>query len=130
MPSEPCKPSPCGPNAECHVRGERPACSCLPNYIGLPPNCRPECTINPECPSNLACIQLKCSDPCVGRCGSNSQCYVVNHNAVCTCNEGFSGDPYNSCQPSIKGKCFLFLEILHDFHFCIACRVQVSSVLT
>lgn len=47
-----CIPSPCGPNAECRVVGENPACSCLPNYNGSPPNCRPECTINSECPAH------------------------------------------------------------------------------
>lgn len=104
MPENPCAQSPCGPNALCQIRGESPACSCMPNYIGAPPNCRPECAISPECPSNLACINLKCRDPCVGLCGINARCSVINHNAVCSCIEGFSGDPFSNCQSIVKGK--------------------------
>ena len=93
----PCIPSPCGPNSQCRVVGELPACSCLPNYIGRSPNCRPECTLNAECPSNLACINEKCQDPCVGSCGINSICTVIKHNPVCSCKNGYTGDPFSSC---------------------------------
>lgn len=102
-PVDPCRPSPCGPNAECQVRGESPACSCLSNYIGSPPNCRPECTINPECSSQLACINQKCSDPCPGSCGYNAQCSVINHTPVCSCNAGYTGDPFTGCTP-VQGR--------------------------
>lgn len=103
-PMNPCLPSPCGPNAECQVRGESPACSCIENYIGLPPNCRPECTINPECPPQLACLQQKCRDPCVGLCGLNAQCSVVNHHAVCACTAGYSGNPFSACERIPEGE--------------------------
>lgn len=103
IPRDPCQPSPCGPNAECQIRGESPACSCLQNYIGSPPNCRPECTINPECPSRLACINQKCADPCPGSCGANARCSVVNHTPVCACNAGHTGDPFNGCFP-VQGR--------------------------
>lgn len=86
------------------MRGESPACSCLPNYIGIPPNCRPECTINPECPAHLACIQQKCRDPCVGLCGVNAQCSVVNHHAICTCVADYFGNAFSVCEPVLKGK--------------------------
>lgn len=97
-PINPCVPSPCGPNAVCQVHGDTPACSCLPNYIGSPPSCRPECTINPECASNLACINQHCSDPCTGSCGFNAVCSVINHVAICSCIQGYTGDPFASCQ--------------------------------
>lgn len=93
----PCLPSPCGPNSECRDIGGGPSCSCLPNYIGSPPNCRPECTISSECPSNLACIREKCLDPCPGSCGIAAQCNVFNHIPICTCLEGYTGDPFTSC---------------------------------
>lgn len=96
-PENPCVPSPCGPNSQCRVIGTQAACSCVPNYIGQPPNCRPECTINAECPSNLACIKEKCQDPCLGSCGVNALCSVVNHNAICTCISGYEGDPTMQC---------------------------------
>lgn len=68
-------------------------------YIGSPPNCRPECVINPECTSNLACIREKCTDPCPGSCGFAAKCSVINHTPICVCPEGYTGDPFTSCTP-------------------------------
>lgn len=103
-PSDACLPSPCGPNSQCRNINGRAVCSCLPEFIGRAPNCRPECTINTECPGNLACIREKCRDPCQGSCGSNSNCRVVQHSPVCQCNIGFTGDPFVGCtqQPVIE----------------------------
>lgn len=98
IPQDPCMPSPCGPNSQCRDINGSPSCSCLPTYIGSPPNCRPECTINSECPSNLACIQQKCRDPCPGACGSGAVCSVINHTPICTCPDGYTGDPFSYCQ--------------------------------
>ena len=95
----PCVPSPCGPNSQCRNVGDSPSCSCLPNFLGSPPNCRPECTINSECPSNLACINSKCRDPCPGSCGINALCEVRNHNPNCRCPSGYEGDSFISCYP-------------------------------
>lgn len=94
---DPCVPSPCGPNAQCQTNGKSPACSCLPNYIGSPPNCRPECVINPDCSPTQACINSKCTDPCPGSCGLNAQCQVVSHAVSCTCSPGFTGNPFVQC---------------------------------
>ncbi len=97
VPTNPCVPSPCGPNAECRNTNGIPSCSCLSQFIGQPPNCRPECSINSECPSNKACIKQTCRDPCPGSCGLNAACYVSNHIPICTCNENYIGDPFNEC---------------------------------
>ena len=97
IPTNPCLPSPCGPNSICRESGGNPSCSCASNYIGIPPNCRPECTINSECPLNLACIREKCMDPCPGSCGVGARCSVVNHAATCVCPEGFTGDAFTIC---------------------------------
>lgn len=96
-PRNPCVPSPCGPNSQCISSGNNPSCSCLTSYIGAPPNCRPECIINPDCPSNLACINNKCRDPCPGSCGSEAQCQVVNHAVSCLCPAGYTGNPFIQC---------------------------------
>lgn len=90
-------PSPCGPNSQCRVIGNTPACSCLPNYIGRAPNCRPECVISEECPSNLACQNERCVDPCPGSCGANADCTVIVHRSVCSCAIGYTGDPFAGC---------------------------------
>lgn len=76
QPQNPCIPSPCGNFAECRPIGERATCNCLPNYIGSPPNCRPECVVNSDCPSDKSCIAERCRNPCDGSCGLNSGKYV------------------------------------------------------
>lgn len=95
--TNPCIPSPCGPNAICQVVNESPSCSCMGEFIGLPPNCRPECTSNSECSSDMACINNKCSNPCVGACGSLAECRVISHTPACVCPLGYHGDPFVSC---------------------------------
>lgn len=96
---DPCAPNPCGPYSTCRAVGDSHSCSCLPTYIGSPPNCRPECRINSECSSNLACIREKCKDPCPGSCGFNANCNVLNHIPNCVCYDGYGGDPFVGCNP-------------------------------
>jgi len=96
-PINPCVPSPCGPNSQCKEINYQAVCSCLQSYVGSPPNCRPECVVNSECGKPKACRNLKCVDPCLNACGSNSKCKVINHSPICSCKEGFTGDPFSSC---------------------------------
>jgi len=93
----PCIPSPCGPFSTCQDRGGYPSCTCMPNYLGSPPYCRAECSINSDCTSDKACIREKCRDPCPGSCGINALCTVINHTPACTCSEGYTGDPFSNC---------------------------------
>lgn len=93
----PCYPSPCGSNSLCREVDGSASCSCLPSYFGAPPYCRPECTINAECPSNKACIREKCIDPCSGSCGFGALCTTINHTPSCSCPLGYTGDPFSSC---------------------------------
>lgn len=96
-PENPCIPSPCGPFSQCRDVNSQPVCSCVQNYIGRPPNCRPECTLNSECPAIYACVNERCKDPCPGSCGFNALCNVVNHSPVCSCMGGYTGDPFSGC---------------------------------
>lgn len=98
-PIDPCSPSPCGPYSICRVLDGHPVCSCQISCSGVPPNCRPECLINAECPRDRTCINQRCIDPCPGTCGMNARCRVVNHNPICSCNAGFIGDPFVQCSP-------------------------------
>lgn len=98
--TDPCYPSPCGPYSECHNRNGVPSCQCLNSYVGSPPNCHPECTINSECPSDKACIRNKCLNPCPGLCGINAICNVFNHIPTCVCLDGYTGDPFVNCNPT------------------------------
>lgn len=93
---DPCLPFPCGPNANC----KSGTCECISGYTGNPyVECRPECVVNTECPSNKACIGNKCKDPCPGVCGWNADCSVVRHVPICACRVDFSGDPFVACNP-------------------------------
>lgn len=102
--ANPCLPSPCGPNSICQVKQGRPVCSCVANYIGSPPYCRPECTLNSECPSDKACIQEKCENPCANTCGHNAKCNVIAHSAYCSCEDGYEGDAFVGCSKVIRSK--------------------------
>lgn len=96
-PTQPCRPSPCGPNSQCRELNGQAVCSCLELYIGLPPNCRPECVLSTECPTEKACVSQRCQDPCPGTCGINAECRVHNHSPLCQCRRGFTGDPFTRC---------------------------------
>ena len=58
----PCNPSSCGMNAECFENRGAASCSCILDYVGNPyVECKPEFTINPECPRDKACNNNKWS---------------------------------------------------------------------
>jgi len=82
--------------------------SCRRGYSGnaLVACRRGECFNDSECPDHLACFDYKCKDPCKGpdtSCGVNAQCKVVNHGAICSCPQGYQGDPVNGCFRSRRG---------------------------
>ena len=103
-PEDPCRPSPCGPNSQCSNNNGQARCSCLAEFIGSPPNCRPECTSNDDCNNNLACINQKCRDPCPGSCGLNANCIVTMHIPNCHCPNGMTGDPFRLCYEHKESK--------------------------
>lgn len=99
-PSNPCEPSPCGTNAVCKQHNGAGSCSCIQGYQGNPyEECRPECVLSSDCPSDKACIRNKCVDPCPGICGLYASCTVINHAPNCNCIPGYVGDAFTSCHP-------------------------------
>lgn len=113
-PTNPCQPSPCGPNSQCQVVNGLPSCSCLENFILSPPNCRPECTSNSDCQSQMACINMRCRDPCIDSCGVDAECRVVSNIPNCFCPPGFTGDPFTQCVPQTR-KISLSLFLHYNF---------------
>lgn len=94
-----CSPSPCGTNAHCRIAGKQSICECLPSYHGNPfTGCRPECLSNSECKGDLACINNRCKSPCMGTCGIDAICSVLNHIPTCSCPQGKFGDAFKYCQ--------------------------------
>ena len=109
---DPCSPSPCGINAECSNRNRAASCTCYPGLQGNPYiECKPECSINPDCPSTLACVRNKCVDPCPGVCGIRASCRVQSHSPVCTCDPGYIGDPFTACNPPPTSKTCITIQI-------------------
>lgn len=108
VPQNSCYPSPCGPNSQCKENNGQAICSCLPNYVGNPPGCRPECVVSSECAQNKACTNQKCMDPCPGTCGLNADCQVINHSPICSCKTSYTGNPFTSCYLMPQSKIFLF----------------------
>lgn len=109
VPTNPCVPSPCGPNSICKEINGHAVCTCLQNFVGSPPSCRPECVVSSDCPQDKACMNQKCTDPCSGTCGTNARCQVVNHNPICSCPPGFTGDPFLRCL-KIQRKEYFYLS--------------------
>ena len=109
-PVDPCQPSPCGANSQCRPTSDntKASCSCLPGFLGSGnQDCRPECRLNSDCPNDRGCVQNKCRDPCPGACGQNARCVSAAHQALCSCPDGFQGDPYLACLPA-KSKTLTF----------------------
>jgi len=97
----PCDSKPCGANAQCEESNGTVSCTCLPDHFGNAyKGCKPECDVNSYCPSHQACINSKCQDPCIGSCGLNAVCSVVNHTPVCSCPDGLAGNPFELCAPA------------------------------
>jgi hypothetical protein len=100
--------SPCHRTAHCSVLDTVPVrtmiCTCpegwVPNDNGechavvvpIPPGC----TSDSDCPTNEACINRLCRNPC--DCGTHAACFVQNHRPICSCEEGFEGNPNIACR--------------------------------
>lgn len=59
--------------------------------------CRPECTTSSECAMDKVCENQKCISPCPKVCGVNTICRVIKHSPICTCKQGYTGDPFTNC---------------------------------
>lgn len=127
LPSNPCEPSPCGPNTQCTILSNGFAkCTCLPGFLESPNTIRGcieaknPCEPNP-CGLGAICDPLRkpvcfcpigtngnpfrrCAEPDVvalcspGPCGPNSDCFVTNNQESCYCRQGFVGNPYSGCR--------------------------------
>lgn len=91
----------CGRNAECSARNHDGECSCKQGFTddGQGGCRRIECQRDNECGSEKFCDKNVCKLVCQGgrSCGEKAICTVENHRAVCYCQPGYSGNPYEQC---------------------------------
>lgn len=108
-----CQVEPCGVNAQCLSQSHRGICSCAPGYEGSPhiectnvpksPVQTPqaECDRDDDCPNDRTCLNQYCVNPCTtgDYCGRGALCHAQDHNAVCRCPIGYTGNPKINCIP-------------------------------
>lgn len=94
----------CRGNKKCEVHHHRPTCVCTKGFVVNEHgeiSCAPdhaECYRDNQCPSNKACIEGVCQNPCTSSikspCPAEKGCDVVNHKPVCIC--------LKNCSPSLS----------------------------
>jgi hypothetical protein len=106
---------PCASNAICYAQNHAAGCRC-PEHLPIgnpmayceraPPSPEePECRIDVDCPSRLACIKNECVDPCkeLTPCSPTAQCQVIDtvpvRTMTCTCPEGWVPNIDGECRP-------------------------------
>lgn len=135
LPSNPCNPSPCGPNTQCTILSNGfSKCTCLPGYLESPNTIRGcveqrnPCDPNPcghgaQCdpqrdtvcfcpPGTIGNPYRSCAIPVEvpvlcqpGPCGIYADCYVSNNQEQCYCKPGYIGDAYSGCRPVPTSPC-------------------------
>jgi len=116
-PSNPCQPTPCGPNTICTVNNDGNAiCNCVPGMIPKPDTitgCGPECVRDPDCPTAEVCLNQRCvpePDPCnPSPCGPGAVCSAQKQgnrysNPICRCEPGLIPNPdtITGCKPECR----------------------------
>lgn len=100
-----CDGSTCGPNAICKTNINNGTCICKRKYLGDPYiGCRPHCVLSADCPRSFACVNSECIDPCKNACGMRAFCQVINHNPICFCLNGMTGNPLIICNKILNCK--------------------------
>jgi hypothetical protein len=96
-------PCDCGPNSACRVVDHKPVCSCVDGFAGTPElGCfTVGCETNANCPGTHACKNNICAEICSlhNPCAAFAECRPFEHNPICTCPPGTTGNPGVACSP-------------------------------
>ena len=108
-----CLRNPCAVGATCTAQNHREICACNPPLTGdgytqcrEPPTVRPEpeCRIDEDCPSRMACIAETCQNPCrvANPCTGSQKCQVTDtlptRTVSCVCPQGFVFGSNGDCK--------------------------------
>jgi len=100
-------------------------------WHALFPAPQPECTKDPECRLDKACIQQRCENPCTGlTCGINAECKVRNHRALCICKRGFEGNPQTICEERERNNAWCLLNVNARFSFQLVASMTQNAEMT
>ena len=96
--SDLCRSESCHSSAQCDTVAGKALCTCPVDTVGDPytSGCRTNGTCpngNKDCPSEAACSNGRCINPCDGYCGPNTECRCTNHIPVCSCPPNFAPNP-------------------------------------
>lgn len=99
----------CTPAQHCLVLDSLPLrtiiCQCPPDTMVDPAGrcvaivaVQPQCRRDNECNNEEKCINGHCIDACyIDHCGVNALCKSFNHQAICTCAPGYTGNAHYEC---------------------------------
>ena len=81
--------------------------------------CVAGCRADAECALAEACINAQCGNPCsISDCGSNAECEVSNHRAVCLCRRGYQrqGSTCRKAECSSDAQCNRDKQVTNSDH--------------
>jgi hypothetical protein len=91
----------CGRNSECTARNHVGECECKEGFYADGKVCKKiECQTDNDCSNDKRCDNHMCKLVCLmsSTCGENALCTSENHQQVCQCQPGHTGDPKVSCK--------------------------------
>lgn len=106
-----CDSDSCAPTARCIGQKHQPVCNCQSGTSGNPyVECssyreQPQCTADAECPSQLACINQRCENPCAQSnvCSPQQTCSILDtlplRTIMCRCPADMITDSSGRCVP-------------------------------
>lgn len=78
------------------------------------------------------CINHICQNPCsvYGACGHNAICKAINHERICTCAPGYSGNPHTLCTRSKFTDFFPEFPAVSSFsfHFFKLSKIVINNI--
>lgn len=98
---------PCTRPSTCEVISSEPMrtmiCICPDGYVSNGSgSCKPTksivkigCISDGDCENDKSCVNGICRNPC--NCGTNAECRIKDHKPICTCTQGYQGNPETKC---------------------------------